>query len=152
MIIKNNRKSAAARITSEDGLSLLEIVIALVIISITGLYFMSYISYSSSYSADANQKMTAGHLAKLTLRQYQAMDFDNDLEQLTTLGEQTVAAADVLPAGYPVDFNPGLYTVRVRVFHDQSLAADMSAELIFIEVRVSWDAQKSMQLKGSVNR
>ncbi|MCK8487342.1 type II secretion system GspH family protein [Paenibacillus sp. MBLB2552] len=62
-------------IAREDGLTLLEVALALVILSIVSLYFLSYFTNSTTQSKLTNQRLSATHLANARLHEIQDMEF-----------------------------------------------------------------------------
>lgn len=68
-----SRRSALAR---EEGLTLIEVAAALVILSLISLYFLSYFTNSAAQSKLSNQHLSATHLANARLHEIQAMPFD----------------------------------------------------------------------------
>ncbi|MGG3454411.1 type IV pilus modification PilV family protein [Paenibacillus sp. FSL R7-0216] len=72
----NPKKSSLRHtIAREDGLTLLEVALALVILSIVSLYFLSYFTNSATQSKLTNQRLSATHLANAHLHEIQAMEF-----------------------------------------------------------------------------
>lgn len=86
-------KSLVPAATKEDGLTLIEVALALVILSIVSLYFLSFFTNSQAQSKFTNQRLSASHLANGVLHEVQAKPFDQLKNNATcrrnSLPEQT---------------------------------------------------------------
>ncbi len=87
------KNSLGSTIAREDGLTLIEVAAALVILSIVSLYFMSYFVNSEAQSQLTNQKLSATHLANARLHEVQAMSFD-DLQGQATCARNSLPEQD----------------------------------------------------------
>lgn len=73
----------------EDGFTLIEVALTLVILSVVSLYFLSYFTNGSTQSKLTNQRLSAIHLANAKLHEIQAMEFD-DLQNSATCTQQSM--------------------------------------------------------------
>ncbi|MGG6314092.1 type IV pilus modification PilV family protein [Paenibacillus macerans] len=121
-----SRKSSLRRaMAGEDGLTLLEVALALVILSIVSMYFLSFFTNSASQSKLTNQRLSATHLANAKLHEVQSLEFT----ELQT-------KANCSPGGLP-DTTNGIYLIRTEVcrISDKYPA---NPDILYITVTTFW--------------
>lgn len=114
----------------EEGLTLLEVALALVILSIVSLYFLSYFSNSASHSKLTNQRLSATHLANARLHEVQSMKF-SELQALASR-----------PPGALPDATRGIYLIKAEV-SDHSPAYAAHPDILYITVTAYWQPDPS---------
>lgn len=116
----------------EEGLTLLEVTLALVILSIVSLYFLSYFSNDAAQSKLTNQRLSATHLANARLHEIQAMKFTDLL-----------TAAHRPPGALP-DKTIGIYLLKAEV-SDRHAAYASNPDILYITVTAYWQPDPSQE-------
>ncbi|WP_068779461.1 type IV pilus modification PilV family protein [Paenibacillus sp. GM2] len=115
--------SCRRALVREDGLTLVEIAAALVILSLISLYFLSYFTNSAAQSKLSNQQLSATHLANAKLHEIQSVAFDQ-LQQYANSGSSLPEQAEdiysiqaVVSSSHPdYPFNPDFLYITVTVY------------------------------------
>ncbi|MGG1614444.1 type IV pilus modification PilV family protein [Paenibacillus sp. FSL K6-2441] len=114
----------------EDGLTLLEVALALVILSVVCLALLSYFSNSASQSRLTNQRLSATHLANARLHEVQAMGFS----QLQTWASRS-------PGTLP-NITRGIYLLETEVSSHHS-DYPSHPDILYITVTAYWQPDPS---------
>lgn len=125
------KKSLGSTIAKEDGLTLIEVAIALVIISIVSLYFLSYFTNSEAQSKLTNQKLSATHLSNAELHKVQAIPF-NDLE-----GRLTASNCTQLPE----QTSNEIYVIDTQICRNHPKYTS-NPDVLYITITTSWAPDK----------
>lgn len=128
--LRQKRSSLRQAIAREEGLTLLEVALALVILSIVSLYFLSYFTNSASQSKLTNQRLSATHLANARLHEVQSMEFS-----------QLQALASRSPGTLP-DTVRDIYLLKTEV-SDRSTKYASNPDILYITVTVYWQPDPS---------
>lgn len=123
--LRQKRTPLRQAFAREEGLTLLEVAISLVILSIVSLYFLSYFSNSASQSKLTNQRLSATHLANARLHEIQSMEFS----QLQTLASR--------PPGTLPDTTKDIYLLKTEV-SDHNSKYISNPDILYITVTVYW--------------
>ncbi|WP_178019896.1 prepilin-type N-terminal cleavage/methylation domain-containing protein [uncultured Paenibacillus sp.] len=132
-VLRQKSSSLQQTIAREEGLTLLEVALALVILSIVSLYFLSYFTNSASQSKLTNQRLSATHLANARLHEVQSMEFS-----------QLQALASSSPGTLP-DTTRGIYLLKTEV-SDRSSKYTSNSDILYITVTVYWQPDPSQGL------
>lgn len=73
--LRHKRNYLRSIFRREEGLTLIEVAAALVILSIISLYFLSYFTNNATYSKITNQRLSATQLANAKLHECQSLGF-----------------------------------------------------------------------------
>lgn len=114
----------------EDGLTLLEVALTLVILSVVCLALLSYFSNSASQSRLTNQRLSATHLANARLHEVQAMGFS----QLQTWASRS-------PGTLP-NITRGIYLLETEVSSHHS-DYPSHPDILYITVTAYWQPDPS---------
>lgn len=127
---RQKKSSLRHAIAREEGLTLLEVALALVILSIVSLYFLSYFTNSASQSQLTNQRLSATHLANARLHEVQVMEFT----QLQALASR--------PPGTLPDQIIGPYLLKAEV-SDRSSKYPSNPDILYVTVTAYWQPDPS---------
>lgn len=129
----------------EEGFSLIEVTVSLLIITILGFSFMGILYQATADSAFSSQRLSAIHFAKLALDYYKA--YPNQLDGIE--GEAEVSSATFVQ-GTAIPFDPSAYTVRVGVI-DPSDDPTLPGGIVRVVVTVLW-GEHQVSLAGLVEK
>jgi prepilin-type N-terminal cleavage/methylation domain-containing protein len=137
---------------SEMGFTLIEVIIAIVILCVAGLSAVSFFYQSSQYSAIGNNKVTAMHLAKLVYKKYDILGFESlktSWFPSVTPAQGTVTKSiqltqteiqDVLPS--PTQINAADYQINIDLSYNAS--NDWQSNVINITITVISEGESSI--------
>jgi len=122
-IAHKRRMSRRSALMREDGLTLIEVAAALVVLSLISLYFLSYFTNSAGQSKLSNQQLSATHLANARLHEIQTMAFDalqqyaNSGNSLPNLNEDNYSIHAKVSSTHPeYPFNSDFLYITVTVY------------------------------------
>lgn len=124
----------------EDGFTLIEVALTLVILSIVSLYFLSYFTNGTTQSKLTNQRLSAIHLANAKLHETQAMDFD-DLQESATCMQQS------LP-----DVTKDMYLLKTEICSTHAKYTS-NPDVLYITITTYWapDPEQNSKYKHQVS-
>lgn len=122
-IARKCRMACRIALVREDGLTLIEVAAALVILSLISLYFLSYFTNSAAQSKLSNQQLSATHLANAKLHEIQSMAFDqlqqyaNSGNSLPEQAEDIYSIQTIVSSSHPeYPFNSDFLYITITVY------------------------------------
>ncbi|WP_059049930.1 type IV pilus modification PilV family protein [Paenibacillus senegalimassiliensis] len=122
---KRKKPSLRQALHREEGLTLIEIAVALVILSIVSLFLLSFFTNSASQSKLTNQRLSAGHLANARLHEVQSLPF-SELQARATCSQGS------LP-----DQSQDIYLLKTEVCSSSSKYT-ANPDILYISVTAYW--------------
>ncbi len=123
--VRQGGETAAANSAGERGFTLIETMLALVILMVAGLGIVSLFTYSIRYNSGGNDRAVAISLAQQQMEQFRAVTFT---DTTLTVSGPTVLLPDTISNGrvyrltktvagsnYDVSGNPTLKTITIQV-------------------------------------
>lgn len=129
----------------EEGFSLVEVTVSLLIITILGFSFMGILYQATADSAFSSERLSAIHFAKLALDYYKSYPAELDkMSGVTTVEAKTFIQGQVIP------FDPKQYTIQVGTM-DRDDDPTLPQGVVKVIVTVSW-GDHQVTLSGLVEK
>lgn len=148
----------ALPLRSEQGSSLIEIIAAIMIISILSMFFMRMFYQAEQVSSTSDRKLVAANLARQMAERYENVDFSETLNLIPaeskTLTLPDDLTEDLKKKGLPL---PDDTQVNGTVFHTKIVLSLVEGELVPYQdrmfkvfVTVYWDDPDNKRTSSSV--